>query len=43
MEVKVTWLTEIHKVLANQLKLLQGHKSEKNSEFVASNISIFFL
>lgn len=28
VEVKVTWLTEIRKVLANQLKLRQGHKSD---------------
>uniref|UniRef100_A0A674NL22 MCF.2 cell line derived transforming sequence n=1 Tax=Takifugu rubripes TaxID=31033 RepID=A0A674NL22_TAKRU len=27
LEVKVTWLTEIRKVLSNQLKLRQGHKS----------------
>lgn len=28
MEIKVTWLTEIRKVLANQLKERKGHKSD---------------
>lgn len=47
VEVKVLWLTEIRKILANKLKLQQGDKNDsppcKTKVVLRSSASIFLI